>query len=107
MPLEWSHNLWAAGLHGASSARSTALALVVQAPRSTDAATIIFMLRRVPHFFGRGLPIGKAANKPVILCGAQMPHPAKISLPPQVIESTILFVYVPVTLTAGSRKGSD
>jgi hypothetical protein len=44
MPPERSHHRAAADLHGASSARSMALALVVQIPRSTHATAIIFML---------------------------------------------------------------
>jgi len=44
IPAERSHSLAAAGLHGASSARSTALALVVHTPIRRHAASIVFML---------------------------------------------------------------
>ena len=43
MPPERSHSLAAAGLQGASSARSTALALVVHTPIRRHAASIVFM----------------------------------------------------------------
>jgi hypothetical protein len=38
-------------LHGASSARSTAPALVVQTPRSRLMATIVFMVETIPSFW--------------------------------------------------------
>src|SRR5208282_1895443 len=44
MPPERSHSLAAAGLQGASSARSTALAVVVHTPIRRHAASIVFML---------------------------------------------------------------
>jgi hypothetical protein len=44
MPPERSHILAAAGLHGASSARSIALAAVAVKPIRKHAATIVFML---------------------------------------------------------------
>src|SRR5580704_16999702 len=49
MPAERSHNLAAAGLHGASSARSIALAAVAVRPIKKQAANIVFMLGSIPH----------------------------------------------------------
>jgi hypothetical protein len=48
MPPERSHILAAAGLHGASSARSIALAAVAVRPMRMHAATIVFMLGSIP-----------------------------------------------------------
>jgi hypothetical protein len=49
MPAERSHILAAAGLHGASSARSIALAAVAVTPIRKQAANIVFMLGSIPH----------------------------------------------------------
>jgi len=51
MPAERSHILAAAGLHGASSARSIALAAVAVRPIRKQAATIVFMLGSIPHVY--------------------------------------------------------
>src|ERR1700722_634963 len=51
MPPERSHILAAAGLHGASSARSIALAAVAVRPIKKHAATIVFMLGSIPHVY--------------------------------------------------------
>jgi hypothetical protein len=48
MPAERSHILAAAGLHGASSARSIALAAVAVRPIKKQAANIVFMLGSIP-----------------------------------------------------------
>jgi hypothetical protein len=53
MPAERSHSRAAAGLQGASSAISTAPALVLKAPRMRHAANIIFILKNSPLLFGR------------------------------------------------------
>lgn len=53
MPAERSHSRAAAGLHGASSAISTAPALVLRAPRMRHAANNIFILKSSPLLFGR------------------------------------------------------
>jgi hypothetical protein len=51
MPPERSHILAAAGLHGASSARSIALAAVAVRPIKKHAATIVFMLGSIRHVY--------------------------------------------------------
>jgi hypothetical protein len=51
MPPERSHILAAAGLHGASSARSIALAAVAVRPIKKHAATIVFMLGSIPAVY--------------------------------------------------------
>jgi hypothetical protein len=53
MPAERSHILAAAGLHGASSARSMALAAVAVRPIKMQAAKIVFMLGSIPHVVGK------------------------------------------------------
>src|SRR5580700_2346509 len=55
MPAERSHILAAAGLHGASSARSIALAAVTVRPIKKHAANIVFMLRSIPLVVGKGV----------------------------------------------------
>jgi hypothetical protein len=74
MPAERLQSFAAAGLHGANSARSIALAVVVQTPASTHAAIIIFMLKQVPSFDGRRLRNPNLKQKLHILCAAQMPQ---------------------------------
>ena len=54
MPAERSHSRAAAGLHGASSARSTAPALVLKAPTIRHAASTVFITESPLFIFGRG-----------------------------------------------------
>jgi len=54
IPAERSHSRAAAGLHGASSARSMAPALVLKAPRIRHAASTIFIMEKSPLVYGRG-----------------------------------------------------
>jgi hypothetical protein len=73
MPPERSHHRAAADLHGASSARSMALALVVQIPRSTHATAIIFMLNGSLIFGRKGRCYREGCTEASILCVAKTP----------------------------------
>ncbi len=55
IPPEWSHSRAAAGLHGASSARSIAPALVVHTPSNRQAASIVLMRKKSLVFCWKGL----------------------------------------------------
>src|SRR5689334_4084926 len=75
MPPERSHSRAAAGLHGASSAKSMALAAEPESasngPINRHVKTAVFILNRPSVILGRGLHNRFTAGIPAVLCVAQ------------------------------------
>src|SRR5215472_4112411 len=81
MPPERSHSRAAAGLHGASSARSMAWAVVAVRPITTKhAASIVFMLGSIPRVCWKRSAYRVTAGKSSTLCVAQGAYKPLISL---------------------------